>query len=226
MITVFTSCYNQAEFLPAAIESVLAQTEKDFEYLLYDDGSADDTWDVIQGWAEKDLRIQPMRIPQRQGLGAAVNRSFLDAQGTSWVWAPADDVLSPFLLGRKVTLAHPYPDDVIYSHGRHMGTDHNVAPRERTPEEFREVCRTKSPIGFTGIWIPMSVFYRVGGFRTDLPYSEDFEWMLRACKAGVDFRCIPEVLYSKRKHPNSITGRHHKEILANIRKIRDEVGYG
>ena len=47
MITVFTSCYNQAEYLSAAIESVLRQTYEDFQYLIYDDGSTDNSWDII-----------------------------------------------------------------------------------------------------------------------------------------------------------------------------------
>ncbi len=230
MITVFTSSHNHGEFLADAIESVLAQTYTDLELLVYDDGSSDCTWGVIEKYAERDPRVRPFRLNKQPNVGVVVNRSLRDAKGSAWVWCPADDILLPELLERKSELAARYPDAVIYSHGNLMdkgGQVHGmVAPPPWTPEEFREVVQHKCPIGFTGIWVPMAVFDRVGGFPEHLSYSEDFYWMLKACREGVDFRGVRHVLYHKRKHGNSLTGRHHKEIVANIAHIREEVRNG
>ncbi len=231
MISVFTSSHNHGEFLAAAIESVIAQTFEDFEYLIYDDGSDDDTLSVIAHYAGRDsLRIRPFKLSKQPNVGVVVNRSLRDAKGSAWVWCPADDILLPELLERKAELADLYPDAVIYSHGSLMdegGKVHGkVTPPSWTPEEFREVIQDTCPIGLTGLWVPMSVFDRVGGFPEHLPYSEDFYWMLKACRKGVDFRCVPQILYQKRKHRNSLTGRHQKEIVANIARIREEVMNG
>ena len=230
VISVFTSSHNHGEFLAAAIESVIAQTFKDFEYLIYDDGSDDDTWSVIAHYAARDSRIRPFKLSKQPNVGVVVNRSVSDAKGSVWVWCPADDLLLPDLLRSKSELANLYPSAVIYSHGRLMDKDGKVCGKVAsppwTPNEFRKVIQDKCPIGLTGLWVPMSVFDRVGGFPEHLPYSEDFYWMLKACREGVDFRCVHQILYCKRKHGNSLTGRHQKEILANISCIREEVRNG
>lgn len=230
MISVFTSSHNHGEFLAAAIESVIAQTYTDLEFLVYDDGSSDRTWSVIEQYAERDPRIRPFRLSKQPNVGVVVNRSLRDASGSVWVWCPADDILLPELLERKAELAELYPDAVIYSHGNLMdegGKVHGrVDPPPWTPEEFRKVIQDKCPIGLTGLWVPMAVFDRVGGFPEHLLYSEDFYWMLKACREGVDFRCVRQTLYHKRKHGNSLTGRHQKEIVANISRIREEVRNG
>lgn len=230
MISVFISSYNHGDFLAAAIESVLAQTYTDLELLVYDDGSSDCTWSVIEQCAERDSRIRPFRLDKQPNVGVVVNRSLRDAKGSVWVWCPADDLLLPDLLRRKSELAQLYPSAVIYSHGRLMDKDGvmrgTVAPPPWTPKEFRKVVQDKCPIGLTGLWVPMEVFDRVGGFPEHLSYSEDFYWMLTACREGVDFRCVHQILYYKRKHGNSLTGRHQKEIVANISCIREEVRNG
>ncbi len=230
MISVFISSYNHGEFLAAAIESVLAQTYTDLELLVYDDGSSDCTWSVIEQYAERDSRVRPFRLDKQPNVGVVINRSLRDAKGSVWVWCPADDVLLPALLERKSKLAGLYPDAVIYSHGNLMDKDGKVFGKVTappwTPKKFRKVVQTKCPIGLTGLWVPMVVFDRVGGFPEHLPYSEDFYWMLKACKEGVDFRCVHRTLYHKRKHRNSLTGRNQKEIVANIARIREEVMNG
>jgi glycosyltransferase involved in cell wall biosynthesis len=229
MVTVFTSCWNQGNLLGWAIESVLAQTRGDFEYLLYDDGSTDTTWDVMQEYAAKDTRIRAVKLDKQPNVGVVINRSFKDVQGSAWVWCPADDLLLPELIQKKWEFSMQHPDTVLYSYGHYMrdnGTFYNtLKPKCYEPEEFRQVLKTKCPIGLTGVWIPTAVYQQVGPFPEHLKYSEDFYWMLMACKAGADFRCVPELLYAKRHHGNRITERHRAEILANVEKHRRDVGW-
>ena len=175
MLTIFTSCHNQAEFLPQAIESVLGQTYPDFEYLLYDDGSTDETWAVMEGYARRDRRIHAVRLEKANCLAEVLNRSIREAKGDVWTWCPADDVWMPTLLERKLDAARRFGNEcVLYADGRVIDAKGNVlgerpGPRV-SPEEFLELpFQNDGPIGFTGIWIPMGIFDRIGPFPSGGP---------------------------------------------------------
>lgn len=224
-ITVVTPCYNQARYLAIAIQSVLAQTVENFQYLLIDDGSTDKTWDVMQAYAKLDPRINCLQLSKQKNVGVVLNRSIREATGDYWVWCPSDDRLLPEMLEKGCEFARKYPNCVGYSGGEVIDSDGKVTHRrwsdgDRTPTEFAELVWKKSPIGFTGIWIPMGVFDRVGNFPTHLKYSEDFEWMIRATIHKVRFRRIPGVLYQKRVHPNRNTDQNLQRILDQVPEIR------
>lgn len=227
MISIFTSSYNHGKFLPEAIESVLGQSFGDFEYLLYDDGSEDGSWEIIQKYAQQDARIRAWKLPKQANVGVVVNMSLQEYRGSVWVWCPSDDLLHQNLLSHKLRFSVDCPNAVLYSHADVINEQGKLVTKLRPiphlPSIFRQVIRKQPGIGMTGIWIPRKVFERVGGFPEHLPYSEDFYWVLKACREGVDFLCVPEILYSKRVHPGRTTERHRQEIAANVQRIRDEV---
>ena len=232
MITVFTGCYNQGNLLPEAIESVLSQSYKDFEYILIDDGSTDDTWEIMCDYAGKDQRVHAIQLPTNSGgAGEPVNISVeeADPESLAWVWCPADDILEPNLLQLKAEINQYHPTKIQYSWGRRIDGDGHLTGtiefRRRNPEQFREAMKTQCPIGLTGVWIPFSVFEKVGPFPENRKYSEDFYWMIQACKEGVDFLCVPEYLYRKRIHTNRTTARHAVELQTAADEIRKELGW-
>ena len=114
MLTVFTSCYNQAQWLGQAIESVLNQTYEDFEYHLIDAGSDDYTLDVINYYSKKDSRITSVYQDEEEPLNAGfcASASQLAMKGEAWVWMPADDILMPNMLETKVLWAKQFPNTV------------------------------------------------------------------------------------------------------------------
>ena len=67
-VSVLLGVLNQESYLPACIESVLAQTFSDFEFIILNDGSSDRTWEIIQDYAKKDSRIRPYSFPEKQGI--------------------------------------------------------------------------------------------------------------------------------------------------------------
>jgi len=225
MITVFTSCHNQGKYLKEAIESVLWQTYANFEYLLYDDGSSDDTLDIMRYYAQLDDRIRIKSLPKQKNVGVVINQSFRDASGSYWCWCPSDDVFMDTLLERKIIFARTYPEAILYDNWLVINESgklvHTVDVPIMTPEEFsQEVWRT-SPIGFTGIWIPLSIIKTMAlEFPEHLYFSEDFYWMIKATIHGAEFRGIPERLHYKRKHLNATTAMNIDAILDQIPVIR------
>src|SRR5829696_6977365 len=104
LVSVVIPCYNQAHFLEEAIESVLAQSYKDFEIIVIDDGSTDDTGEV----AGRYPRVRLFR-QDNQGLAAARNAGLWRSKGEYLVFLDADDRLLPWALevGLKHLRAHP-----------------------------------------------------------------------------------------------------------------------
>ncbi len=227
MITVFTSCYNQGEFLAIAIESVLTQTYKDFEYLLIDDGSTDNTWKIIQTYAAKDARIRPIKLPKQPNVGYVQNYSIREMKGDFWVWCPSDDILKPNCLERKLKKSEELNhSSILYAWGELINGAgkilHPITPK-LSPKEFADIIFIKCPIGFTGIWIPKDIFQKVGLFPEHLNCCEDYYWLLKSVAHNIPYVGQHEVLYVKRIHPNRLGNRESSNVVSVATKIRKEL---
>src|ERR1700687_2026026 len=98
--TVFTPTYNRAGTLPRVYESLRLQTFRDFEWLVVDDGSKDNTEELIKEWqAKAEFPIRYIR-PQNQGKPAATNRATQEAQGEFIATVDSDDACVPESLER------------------------------------------------------------------------------------------------------------------------------
>ncbi len=227
MITVFTSCYNQGEFLSEAIESVLNQTYKDFEYILMDDGSTDNTWFIMEKYKKIDNRIHISKLSKQSNVGVLINKSIDLMKGDFWVWLPADDVFKKDLLEIKFKKSLECNHSVvIYSWFEQIDKNGDFIRQYTpniTPEEFSKIIWNSCPIGFTGIWVSKNIFERVGKFPEDLPCSEDYSWLLRAVANNVLFVCENKVLYQKRIHPNRTTNREGGKVNSIVKEIRKEM---
>lgn len=226
-VSVFTSSYNHRRFLRQAIESVLNQTYRDFEYLLIDDGSTDDSYKIMSEYTI-DKRVTAIQVEKQSNIGVVLNKGINILSGDYWSWLPADDYWATNLLEEKIKFAEQCPNAVIYDDffivdewGGGVG---QVDIKQMTTQEFNKEVWVNSPIGFTGIFIPMGVFKTQGiYFPEHLDFSEDFYWMIDATIHGVPFLHIPKRLHYKRTHPNSMTSQRYSDIIANIPKIREEL---
>ena len=162
MITVFTSCYNHGQYLRETIASVMCQSYPEFRYILIDDGSDDDTWDIIREYAALDNRIRPIQLDRDnrdEGKGCVLNESLEGMPRGYWTWAPADDKWHPELLEKRLAFAKEHPGECIYGDYWFLDGDGNVTGEsmllDRTPERLAEAWwKTTNLIGFTGIFIP------------------------------------------------------------------------
>lgn len=107
-ISVVVPCYNYAHYLPAAVESILAQTFADWEAIIVDDGSTDNTRQIIEGY--KDERIVPVFHEKNLGNVQTYNRAIKQARGASVVVLSADDRYLPRFFERTVAMLESHPD--------------------------------------------------------------------------------------------------------------------
>jgi len=131
-------------------------------------------------------------------------------------------------LEKKLDFSKEFPNAVIYDDWYTMDSMSKKLVEKHvpimTPCEFNQEVWKSSPIGFTGIWLPVAVIKTLNHwFPEHLLFSEDFYWMIEATLLGIQFIGYPEILHMKRKHTNTTTSKNISAILAQIPIIRQEL---
>jgi glycosyltransferase involved in cell wall biosynthesis len=226
-ITVFTSSYNYGKYLRQSIESVINQTYQDWEYLLIDYGSTDDSYKIMQEYAG-DKRVRIFQIGSQKNIATVLNYSLLRTTGDYWSWCPADDYWAKNLLEEKVKYIDLHPMSVLYHDFWLINDIGKVTGFVDLPdigtEEFHREIWKRSLIAFTGIFIPMDVIrdFKLY-FPEHLPFSEDFYWAVRASIYKVPFIHVPKRLHFKRSHEGAMISRHYDEVIKKMANIWAEL---
>ena len=186
LASVVIPCYNQAHFLSEAIESVLCQTYKDFEVIVVDDGSTDDTADVASGYAALDPRVRLVRQENR-GLAGARNRGLSESRGEYVVFLDSDDRLLEEALEEGVGELEAHPGCAFVSgHYRPISADGDAyaVPRQASVDGDHYIALLRDNY----ISMPAVVMYRrwvfaeVGGFDGSVDAAADWDLYLRVAR--------------------------------------------
>ena len=200
-VSVLIPTYNYGSFLPAALESVLAQTYTDYEILVLDDGSSDHTAQVAAAYSQVRYLYQ-----EHAGISAARNRLLREAQGEFAAFLDADDLWSAEKLEKQVSYLDAHPDcQLVFTRVKNF---FDGAPEKMTLRQ-KQLMTAKIDFCLPSCCLRRAVFLQYGLFREDLPYGEDTYWAAHLGAAGVRLdHCIPEELYLRRIHTGNISLKH------------------
>lgn len=223
-VTVCLPTFNKARYLPAAIESVLAQEFHDYELLIVDDGSTDQTDQIVRGFV--DSRIRYIRNAQNMGLVENWNRCLELALADHTIVFHDDDVMLPGLLHREMEVLESNPD-VVLVHTAAQAIDASGAvlcvtrphswPTHCTGLDFVAHYWTRGYVVMPSAMFRKSLALRLGAFNPDLRYSADADlWQRLAFEGQIAF--LDEVLISNRVHESQTT----QKILTNSLQMLDE----
>ncbi|MGE0171419.1 MAG: glycosyltransferase family 2 protein [Oligoflexales bacterium] len=126
LVSIITPSYNSASFIAVTIESVLAQTYCNWEMIVCDDASEDDSREVIDRYAEKDSRIRPILLEKNLGVANARNVALQESRGEFIAFLDSDDVWNPEKLKRQVEFCLSRNADFCYSSYRFIDEQGNV----------------------------------------------------------------------------------------------------
>src|SRR5688572_7110441 len=190
-VSVIMPAYNVASYIGAAIESVVAQTMPDWELIVVDDGSRDDTGAVVAALAAGEARVR--LIPQgNAGISAARNRALGEATGDFIALLDSDDLWTPSFLEEQLDIfaAHPETDIVSgngwFLGGRWNGQTARPWPDPRPQPTLATMLEDEASIFIMSVF-SRRVYERIGGFDETLQTNEDYDFWLRAAIAGFKF---------------------------------------
>jgi glycosyltransferase involved in cell wall biosynthesis len=209
-VSVLMPVYNAGRFLPAALESILAQTVADFELIAIDDGSRDGSAGVLQDFAARDPRIRVFSQENR-GIVATLNRALELARAPLVARMDADDLSRPDRFAKQISYLRQHPEvaavsgamDVIDDGGAYLRTDvFPTLPGAIESELIHRNCFCHAPV-----MARTAALRSVGGYRRNVQYAEDYDLWLRLSEVA-RLASLPDVLYSVRMHPVTISARH------------------
>jgi glycosyltransferase involved in cell wall biosynthesis len=212
-VSIILPTYNQAEYLPAALDSIFAQTYPDYEVVVVNDGSTDDTAGVLARYQrEHEFTVITQ---ENQGLPRALNTGFAQAHGDYLTWTSSDNIMLPEMLSalvdaldRDPTVGLVYADFYLMDDsGQDLGRFETV---DYDPHWFL----------YTNL-VHCCFMYRreckerVGGYEPDFIYSEDYEYWIRISRY-YSMKRVPQVLYRYRLHKSSMTGEMERGVARDM----------
>lgn len=218
-VSAIMPTYNAMPYLKEAIESVLAQTFTDWELIIVDDGSTDETSAFLAQY--KDPRIRVFELGENRGRAHARNVALRFACGKYIAPCDADDISLPKRFEKEVAYLESHREIHVVA-SQMMDFQGNDAPQPRTlyPEDPAAIeqrfARGRMAAPFGAALIRSWCFDRFGPMCEALHMAEDFEWFLRI-QRSCNFRVLPEFLYLYRYDAKKIS---FKRWIANARNDR------
>lgn len=223
LVSVIMPAYNAAEHIAEAIESVLIQNYRNFELIIIDDGSTDNTKDIVAGF--KDDKIKYF-YKDNGGPSGARNLAISKAVGQYIMPLDADDMMTPDFIARHLMEFEKHPEaDLVYCDVLLIDDGGNPLRIMEKPEYrdrrhlIRDLFRMGHPVLPFRLGIRRSVFDKIGFYDEDLLVSEDYDMMRRFIKAGLRAHHLSEPLHLRRMHAGSLS----KNNLSQKAKCHFEV---
>jgi len=234
LISVVIPVWNRPDFLKLSVQSVLDQTYQNFEIIVVDDGSVDDTAKVAWDFCEKDERVR-LILKEHSGATDTFNVGLKEVKGDVFFLLGSDDLGLPTKLEEQVKVHSKYPDYVLHTESYRIdvkGNPQKDIHKSRilkqlggvSPELFFDRHLRKPYASFFGssLFVPVSVLDKMGEFSDTV--GQDYHWVLRACLLhDIPFLLIPKHLIKNRTNPRSTTCENGPYILKEAVKLWKEV---
>jgi glycosyltransferase involved in cell wall biosynthesis len=212
LVSIITPAYNRAGYLKETIESVLEQDYPQIEYIVLDDGSTDNTREVLGKYTGRLI----WETHPNMGEHRTVNKGWSMAHGEIVAVVNSDDTLLPGAVSTAVAFMQAHPDILVaYPDWNYIGPDSEFISHVQVPEYdyLYMLKRYRSTVG-SGAFIRHKAFELAGMRDPEFTYMADFEYWLRLGLYG-EFARIPKTLATWRKHPGSAFWSHQGAEMAN-----------
>lgn len=238
LVTVIVPAFNYAHFISQTLDSVRGQTYQNWECVVVDDGSTDDTREVVARYVERDARIRYVH-QQNSGLSAARNTGIKHSRGEFLQFLDADDLIEECKIEGQVEYLETHKDvDLVYGDARYFSTEN---PNERRYSMFDPDEAWMPQLSGTGFdllpallkqcilpinapLVRRTVIAEVGMFNTKSVAVEDWEYWIRCASQGKRFQYVSldRTLALIRYHPSSLS-KNNARMVSGIIQMRQSV---
>jgi glycosyltransferase involved in cell wall biosynthesis len=208
-VSVLMSVYNGSQYLRESIESILNQTFTDFEFIIINDCSTDNTWEILNEYAIQDQRLVLISNPENLGLTKSLNKGLQVAKGEYIARQDADDISLPQRLETQASLLNKHSDIALVS------CNIEIINSEGCPiEKYHRSCESdlvgwyllfyNHLGGHSQVIFRRDIVMNLGGYCENYRYAQDYELWCRIVKVG-KIVILPEFLLQQRRHNQSIS---------------------
>ncbi len=223
-VSILMPAYNAERYLAETIDSILAQTYQNFELLIIDDGSKDNTLAIAKSYAKKDQRIKVIS-QANSGVSNTLNRG-IELIENEWICRmDADDLMMPNRIERQLAFIQEHPDIAVASsfiynideHGRIIAQYQSKFTTKAVVDEY---VRTNQMINFhhPAVIMRKSIIQAVGGYRGQFLVAQDCDLWNRVVEQGYTVLVQPEYLVKYRIHSSSVS-------IAKTRKATEQMNW-
>jgi glycosyltransferase involved in cell wall biosynthesis len=227
-VSVLLPCRDAEDTVAEALESVLAERDVALEVIVVDDGSRDQSAEVIARIGARDPRVRAVRTP-RVGIGRALQAAVEAARAPLLARMDADDVSLPGRLRAQLTALHADPALAAIGARVEAFPEHALAEGMRryvrwqngllAAEDHRRQLFVESPLCHPSVMLRADALAKVGGYR-DGPFPEDYDLWLRLDAAGFRLAKLPAVLLRWRHRPERATLRDPRYARSRFLELK------
>jgi len=210
-VAVIIPCYNSSKYIRKTIDSVLSQDYEYLEIIAVDDGSTDETREILESYLPK---IRILSHPNKANLGTAtsLNLGINEAKSDLIAFLDSDDIWHPCKIKEQVKIFQKYSDvGLVYTNGYVIDENDNIL-YELFPDDFQEEniphkmllkCYIRTP---SSVMVKREAFEKIGLFRPYLRNGQDHDMWIRMSEV-TKFYYLFHFLIAYRKHPGQISSR-------------------
>ncbi|MBL4807066.1 MAG: glycosyltransferase family 2 protein [Rhodobacteraceae bacterium] len=216
-ISVIMGVRNGEKYLAEAVESILSQTFGNFEYIIVNDGSTDNTLTMLQGFAKQDPRIKVIDR-QASGLPTSLNIAIDRATAPFIARMDADDMSMPQRFSRQIAFLRQNEDIAVVGSSAIIidstGKRQKTKTMPITPQAVREKLPHRNCLVHPATMIRRDVLQNVGGYNVNYVVSQDYDLWLRILTVS-DLANLEEPLLKLRTHSDQVTKTKSTKITMN-----------
>lgn len=219
-VSIIIPCYNQGKYVAEAINSALRQTFKDIEIVCVNDGSTDNSVEIIKSFENKYKNLIFLNNEENRGVIYSRNFAIKNCNGTYILPLDADDIIEPTYVEKAVKILDNNPNiGIVYCKAKIFGNYDkywNLKPFNKS-DILYENCI------FCSAFFRKSDFIKIGGYNNNMKYGyEDYDLWLSFIEQGLEVFQINEILFSYRQYDETsrttISLKNKKEIWNNLIK--------
>lgn len=221
-VSVIIPAYNSAKYLPDAIASVLEQTYTSYEIIVINDGSTDNTREVIEPYLDRIRYFEQ----ENQGVSATRNRGIYLARGDLIAFLDADDLFFPDKLAKQAAILEAQPEIGLVNSGFRLITEDGaeittIERWHKIPELTPEVWLLHKPVLPSAMMFRKEWLLKVSGFDSRFFASEDVDIVLRMVIWGCQSTWLKEITVSYRQHETSASWRNPIRQMENAELMQE-----
>ncbi len=219
-ISVLMPAYNAEKFIGEAIESVLKQTFKDFEFIIIDDCSTDNTWKIIQKYAKKDKRIKGFKNDKNLGCTGSLNVGLKKCSGEYIARMDADDVCFNDRFETQLKLFPKF--DVVGGNITLIDSKGKLFGKRIYSHDIANTIKIENPLAHPTVMFKRILVEKYGCYSPYLKSSQDYDLWFRFFLKGCKIYNLNSFVLNYRLHKNQIKNTNMKRVIKDtiyVKKI-------